>query len=111
MIYAKNSQEPQAGQPFKEKFTYILNEGVTASKLRLNVRTGFNAETGALLNAPIILQTTESPQHIFDNQFFTEEFLEVGFWSLAFVTPITGWRIKVAEGYALPGLVDLRAYG
>lgn len=111
MIYAKNEQKPEAGKGFIEKYTYLLNEGVYASKLRINVKSGVNLETGALLNSPIVLQTTESDQHVFDNQFFTEEFLEIGFWSLGFVTPITGWRIKVAEGYALPALVDLRAYG
>lgn len=111
MIYAKNEQKPEANKGFEQKFTYLLNQGVIASKLRVNVKSGVNLETGALLNSPIILQTTESEHHIFDNQFFTEEFLEIGFWSLGFVTPITGWRIRVAEGFALPALVDLRAYG
>lgn len=111
MIYAKNEQKPEPGKGFVEKYTYLLPEGVQANKLRINVKSGVVLETGALLNSPIILQTTESPQHVFDNEFFTLEFLEIGFWSLAFVTPITGWRIKVPEGLTLPGLVDFRAYG
>lgn len=109
MIYAKNNQKPQANKGFTEQFTYVLNDGVFAYKLRVNVKSGVNLSTGALLNSPIILQTTESEQHNFENSEFTEEFLEIGFWSLAFTTPITAWRIKVPEEFSLPALVDLRA--
>lgn len=110
MIYAKNNQKPLAGKGFVDQFTYILNGGVFAYKLRLNVKSGVNLSNGELLNSPIILQTTESEQHNFELSEYTEEFLEIGFWSLPFSTPITAWRIKVAPEFSLPGLVDLRAY-
>jgi hypothetical protein len=110
MIYAKNNQKPQAGLDFRDQFTYKLNKGIVAYKLTLNVRTEEDSE-GKLLYGPAIVQVTESEEYVFEDPTYTEQFLELGFWSKSFATPITGWRIKVPEGLALPCLVDIVAYG
>ncbi len=96
---------------YVEQFTYLLPKSEYAFKLALNVRTEIVESTGALLNSPVILQVTESEEYVFENEQLTEQFCEIGFWSKSFATPITGWRIRVADGFALPGLVDFVAYG
>lgn len=93
-----------------EQFTYLLPKKFYAFKLALVIRSEENAE-GALLNGPVLLQVSESDEHVFENQQLTEQFCELGFYSKAFATPITGWRIRVPEGVILPALVDMVAYG
>jgi len=111
MIFTRNNQRPQVGKGFQEAFTYLLDPGVVATKVDINVRTEIVAETGALLNGPIVAQFTESDQHVFEDPFNTEQFLELGFWSRPVVTPVTGLRIRVADGIVLPGLVDIVLLG
>lgn len=110
MIYARNNQEPQPGAGFQEVFEYRLNEGSTALKLTVNVRVEEDKE-GNFIQGGIILETTESPQYVWEDDEFSKQYLEPGFWSKSFATPITGWRIAVPENSELPGLVDFVAYG
>lgn len=110
MIYARNAQKPQPNIGFTEPFTYLLPRATYAFKLALVIRAEENNEQ-VLLNGPIMLQVTESDEHVFENPYLTEQYCELGFYSKAFATPITGWRIKVPEGIQLPGLVDMVAYG
>lgn len=110
MIYARNAQKPLPNVGFVEQFTYLLPKKFYAFKLALVIRSAEDSE-GNLLNGPVMLQVTESDEHVFENQQLTEQFCELGFYSKAFATPITGWRIRVPEGVILPGLVDMVAYG
>lgn len=110
MIYARNAQKPQPKVGYVEQFTYLLPKKFYAFKLAVVVRSEEDSE-GTLLNGPVMLQVTESDEHVFENQTLTEQYCELGFYSKAFATPITGWRIKVPEGLLLPGLVDMVAYG
>lgn len=110
MIYARNSQRPLVGKGWTDTLTYKLDPGVVALKLALNIRSEEN-ENLELLQGPIIVEVTEDPHYVFEGTSFTEQYCELGFWSKAFATPITAWRIKVPEGAALPGLVDMVAYG
>lgn len=93
-----------------DTFTYLLPKGFYAFKLALVIRSEENANN-ELINGPIVLQVTESDEHVFENESLTEQYCELGFYSKAFATPITGWRIRVPTGIVLPGLVDLVAYG
>jgi len=110
MIYARNAQKPQPGVGYVEGFTYLLPKKFYAFKLALVLRSAEDAE-GNLLNGPVMLQVTESDEHVFENATLTEQYCELGFYSKAFATPITGWRIRVPDGILLPGLVDMVAYG
>lgn len=110
MIYAKDHLRPPGNKTsFEKKYEFQLPKGLSAQKLTLNVRSEESGE-GILLQGPVIVQTTESLEYVFEeNDPFTEQFLELGFWSKSFATNITAWRIR-AYG-ELPGLVDFVAYG
>jgi hypothetical protein len=109
MIYTRTAQRPTTAK-WTEPFTYQLDQGIVALKLALNVRAEENKEL-ELLQGPIIVEVTEDKQHTYEGTAFTEQYCELGFWSKAFATPITGWRIKLPDGFTLPGLVDIVAYG
>ena len=117
MIYTVNAASPKPGKGFQQEFEYRLNKSEYAQKLTLNVRTE-ESNTGLLLFGPIIVAVSESEEWVFEETPFSEQYLELGFWSKTFATPITGWRIKVPEERLaptglknLPGLVDMVAYG
>lgn len=67
---------------------------MTAYKLSVQVLAE-DPLTKALKFGPVIAQVTEEPQHLFENNLGTEQFLELGFNSRGFVTPITGVRFRV----------------
>lgn len=119
MIYSRYNQiiEKEAG--FKDAYTSLLNEGVVALKLTVNVKTEEDSE-GNILFGPVILEVTESLQHVFEDEFDHAQFLELGFWSKTFATPITGWRFRAVKSgdyrsgqtpVILPSLLDVVAYG
>jgi hypothetical protein len=65
---------------------------------------------------PVIAQVTEEPQHLFEDNLGTEQFLELGFNSRGFATPITGVRFRIptiSEGVAeqKPAKLHLVFYG
>lgn len=120
MIYAKNNQVAKKGEHlYTPQLTYTLDHGVFAQKLTVNVKTEEDEESN-LLFGPAILQTTEDPQYVFSDEYFTQQFLELGFWSKSFATPITAFRLRAAipADYSssqtpieLPSLFDIVAYG
>jgi hypothetical protein len=114
MIYARNNQEVSHVN-FTEERTYTLDSGVTAYKLSVQVLAE-DAITKELKFGPVIVQVTEEPQHLFEDNLGTEQFLELGFNSRGFATPITGARFRiptVLEGVpeVKPAKIHLVFYG
>lgn len=118
MIFARNNIEvPETGL-----FTldpYLLDQDVAAVKLTVQVLSVNAKEEEAY--GPVILQVTESESHVFDDDLNTAQWLEVGFNSRGFATPITGFRVRtptaqeLIEGKrkqpTLPGMIHFTFYG
>lgn len=118
MIFARNNVEvPKNGLFTLEP--YLLDQGVVAVKLTVQVLSVNAKEEEAY--GPVIVQVTESESHVFDDDLNTKQWLEVGFNSRGFATPITGFRIRtpteqeMVEGKrkqpVLPGMVHFTFYG
>lgn len=113
MIYARNNVEVTSTGYELEPF--LLDPDVTAYKLSVQVLAE-DPVTKALKYGPVICQITEFPQHVFEDTLGTEQFLELGFNSRGFATPITGARFRVpraGEGVAekKPARLHLVFYG
>lgn len=118
MIFSANNVEvPPTGVFTLSPF--LLDPDVIALKLTIQVLSVNAKEEEAY--GPVILQVTESPSHVFDDDLNTAQWLEVGFNSRGFATPITGMRVRtptlqeLIEGKrkqpVLPGLVHFTFYG
>jgi hypothetical protein len=98
---------------------YLLDAGVEAYKLTIQVLSVNAKEEEAY--GPVILQVTESQSHVFDDDLNTGQWLEVGFNSRGFATPITGMRLRTPtlqelieskrKQPVLPGLIHFTFYG
>lgn len=118
MIYARNNIEvPKSGSFALDPF--LLDPDVVALKLSVQVLSLNVKEEEAY--GPVIIEVTESQSHVFDDTLNTAQWLEVGFNSRGFATPITGFRVRVPTEQelveskrktpALPGLIHFTFYG
>jgi hypothetical protein len=73
---------------------FLLDPDVTAYKLSVQVLAE-NPILKTMEFGPVIAQVTEEPQHLFQDTLGTEQFLELGFNSRGFATPITGVRFRL----------------
>lgn len=118
MIYSRNNIEVPANGLFSLS-PYLLDTGSLALKLTVQVLSVNAKEEEAY--GPVIIQVTESESHVFDDDLNTAQWLEVGFNSRGFATPITGFRVRtptlqeLIEGKrkqpVLPGLIHFTFYG
>lgn len=113
MIYARNNVEVTNSGYTLEPF--LLDPDSYAYKLSVQVLAE-DPVTKTFPYGPVICQVTEGDQHVFDDTLGTEQFLELGFNSRGFATPITGARFrvpKVGEGVAelKPARLHLVFYG
>lgn len=92
MIYAKNNIIV-ASKVFTEERTYNLDAGVTASKLSVQVLAANPKEE--FVYGPVMIHVTEDEHHTYENDLNETQFLELGFNSRGFVTPITGVRFRI----------------
>lgn len=99
MFISRNAVEVEGFPNYKSSGTFRLDEATYAYKLTVVVHS-----------APVVLQITEHEKQFFDNAYDTETELDLGTHSLAFVTPITGWRFRRGAG-GEPASVDFKAYG
>ena len=98
MIYAKNNIIVDNAN-FNGERTYNLDAGVAASKLSVQLLAANPKEE--FIYGPAIIQVCEGGEHTYENELNESQFLELGFNSRGFVTPITGFRIRIptiAEG-------------
>lgn len=107
MIQAGNNIEVKANGKFAEPIQ--LDLGVAAIKLDITVLTVNSKEEETY--GPLIVQVTESEQHVFENDANESQWFENGFNSREFPTPITGFRVRtptevelIAAGRKLPVL-------
>lgn len=112
MIYAKNRIEV-VNQHYVEERKYNLDSDNYANKLSIQVLSE-NAK-GEFVYGPVIIQVTEGPEHTYEDELNTEQFLELGFNSRGFVTPITGFRVRVPGldivSVVKPALINFTFYG
>lgn len=97
MIYAKNNIEV-TNEQYSESRYYLLDRDVFANKLTIQLLAANRKEE--FVYGPVILQVTERPEHTFEDDLNTEQFLELGFNARGYVTPITAFRVRV------PGILD-----
>lgn len=95
MIYARN-KILVSKEAYRDELTFNLDNDVFANKLSVQVLS--ENDKGEFVYGPVILQVTERPEHTYENDLNTEQYLELGFQSRGFVSPITGARFR------LPGL-------
>jgi hypothetical protein len=118
VIFARNNIEvPKTGLFALDP--YLLDQGITAVKLTVQVLSVNAKEEEAY--GPVVLQVTESESHVFDDDLNTAQWLEVGFNSRGFATPVTGFRVRtptlqeLIEGKrkqpVLPGMIHFTFYG
>jgi hypothetical protein len=118
VIFAKNNIEVPANGIFSLA-PYLLDPGSLAVKLTVQVLS-VNAKEEETYG-PVIIQVTESDSHVFDDDLSTAQWLEVGFNSRGFATPITGFRVRTPSEQELiegkrkqpvkPGLIHFTFYG
>jgi hypothetical protein len=102
LIYAKNNIEVPATGLFVLP-PYLLDPGTLALKLTVQLLTD-PKETGKEVYGPALIQVTEAASHVFDDDLNTAQWLETGFNSRGFATPITGFRIRTpTEQEAIEG--------
>jgi hypothetical protein len=92
VIYAKNNIIV-ANADFNGSRTYNLDAGVSAAKLSVQVLAANSKEE--FIYGPAIIQVCEGPEHTYEDELSESQFLELGFNSRGFVTPITGFRIRI----------------
>jgi hypothetical protein len=63
--------------------------------LKLDVHVLYEDAKGEIGYGPVIIQTTEAENHLFDDPVDTEQWLELGFHSKVFVTPISAFRVRI----------------
>ena len=118
MIFSRNNIEvPNTGLFTLDPF--LLDAGVSAVKLTVQVLSVNAKEEESY--GPVIIQVTESSSHVFEDDLNTAQWLEVGFNSRGFATPITGFRIRTPSEQelieskrkqpGLPGMVHFTFYG
>lgn len=123
MIYARNNIEIVSPE-YQEDRYYLLDRGVYAQKLTVNVLSELTEpseeekEEGVKpipIFGPVVIQVTERPEQTFEDELNSSQFLELGFYSKTFVTPITGFRLRTPNEQelpeALPGKVCFVFYG
>lgn len=99
MIYARNNIEVTQTN-FAEERTYRLDSGLYANKLSVQLLAADREEK--FVYGPAVIQVTEGPEHTFQDELNTEQFLELGFNSRGFVTPITAFRVRVPDLTEVP---------
>lgn len=101
MFICHNKVQVEGFPRFKPSGVFLLDKGAYALKLTLHVHEN-----------PIVLQITEDETQQFADadELDTQAELPLGFQSLPFITPITGFRIRRGAG-GQPAHVDLRIYG
>jgi len=114
VIYARNNVLVTK-HLYTEERTFLLDPDVVAFKLSIQALSE-NPVTKQFEYGPVIAQVTEEPQHLFEDNLGTEQFLELGFNSRGYATPITGVRFRiptVVEGVAeeKPAKLHLVFYG
>lgn len=112
MIRAKNRIEV-TNQNYLENRTYNLDSDVYANKLSVQVIA--ENSKGEMVYGPVIIQVTEGPEHTYEDELNTEQILELGFNSKGFVTPITGFRLRIPDLSLVPAvkpaLINFTFYG
>jgi hypothetical protein len=118
VIFARNNIEVPANGKFSLD-PYLLDQSVVAVKLTVQVLSVNAKEEEAY--GPVIVQVTEGESHVFDDDLNTAQWLEVGFNSRGFATPITGFRVRTPSEQELiegkrkqpvkPGLIHFTFYG
>lgn len=114
MIYARNNVLVTLPH-YTEEHTYLLDADVVAYKLSVQTLAQ-NPVTKLFEFGPVIAQVTEEPQHLFEDDLGTQQFLELGFNSRGFSTAITGVRFRIPtlqEGVAeeKPSKIHIVFYG
>lgn len=105
MIYARNHIEITDVE-YREDRTYNLDSDVYANKLSVMVLS--ENDKGEFVYGPAIIQVTEGPEHTYENELNTEQFLELGFNSRGFITPITGFRVRIPGIDLVPAIKPAR---
>lgn len=102
MIYARNNVLISSSE-FREDRTFNLDSGLFANKLSVQLLAADRNEN--FIFGPVIVQVTERPEHTYEDELNTEQFMELGFNSRSYITPITGARFRipsVADGIVTP---------
>jgi len=97
LIFTRNNLEITS-DIFQEDRTFDLDAGVYARKL--SVMALSENRKKEFIYGPVMLQVTEREEHTYEDELNTQQFLELGFNSRTFATPITGARFRI------PSLVD-----
>jgi hypothetical protein len=118
LIYARNNIEVPANGLFTLS-PFLLDRDVLALKVTVQVLSLNAKEEEAY--GPVLIQVSESENQVFEDDLNTAQWLEVGFNSRGFATPITGFRVRtptlqeLVEGKrkqpVLPGLIHFTFYG
>lgn len=102
----------------EQPHTWNLDQGVLAYKLDVQVLLE-NAKQ-EVVYGPVMIQVTEDPQHVYEDEYTTSQILRPGFSSRVYVRPITGFRVRKPTpeevitfglGKELPGKIDFTLYG
>jgi hypothetical protein len=100
VIFARNNVRI-SNENYGEERTYNLDSGLFANKLSVQLLAA--DRSGAFVFGPVVVQITEGEEHTYEDELNTEQFLELGFNSRSFITPITGARFRIptlADGVA-----------
>lgn len=112
MIYAKNHKLVSLTR-YDEDHTYNLDKDSFANKLSVQVLS--ENDKGEFIYGPVVVQVTERPEHTYEDELNTEQLLELGFNSRGFITPITGFRVRVPDltlvPVVKPALISFVFYG
>lgn len=93
MIFTRNNVEVTK-EGYAEDRVYLLDKGVYAQKLSIQLLSAPPNEPKNFKYGPAIIQITEREEHTFEDELNTEQWLELGFNSRGFATAITGFRIR-----------------
>lgn len=115
MIFARNNLKV-TNKTYIETRTFNLDSGLFANKISVQLLAADRNEESNFKYGPVIMQVTEGEEHTYEDELNTEQFLELGFNSRGFITPITGVRFRLpslADGVDVekPALLHLVLYG
>lgn len=94
MIFARNNVIVE-NDNFTDLRTYNLDAGVRAHKLSVQALSA--TPDNQFIYGPVIVQITEGREHTYEDELNSQMFLELGFNSRGFATPITGARFRVPD--------------
>ena len=94
MIYSKNNVLIKSSE-FREDRTFNLGDGLYAQKLTVQLLSA--DRNNNFIYGPVIVQVTERPEHTYEDELNTQQWLELGFNSRGFATPITGARFRIPD--------------